>query len=216
MNKFSLKLDVSLSKLAFAIVGSVVCYEISRCISNLISSDTLDDDKDVSKHYLNEYPPNDCPPESINKNVVPGKSFEKCEETVLENLKDPRKTSEPDTEQLSEDEIENSHNGFGISEEKENVHDKFNISEENMLNEASLEKNESSDKSSDTVNHEIESLNEKLNVLAKGERLHEISDNLEENDKTEGTSINQISQNDSGNSTCLLADNDSSDLLSSK
>ena len=55
MIKLSLKLDVSLSKLAFVIVGSVARYGISCCIFNLISSDTVDNDKDVSEHHSMEY-----------------------------------------------------------------------------------------------------------------------------------------------------------------
>ena len=73
MIKLSLKLDVSLSKLAFVIVGSVACYGISRCISNLISSDTVDDDKDVSEHQFIEHPHQDCPSESTNEKIVPQK-----------------------------------------------------------------------------------------------------------------------------------------------
>ena len=65
MIKLSLKLDVSLSKLAFVIAGSAACYGISRCIFNFISSDTVNDEKNVSEDNSVEYPTKVCPSESI-------------------------------------------------------------------------------------------------------------------------------------------------------
>ena len=51
MIKLSLKFEVSLSQLAFVIVGSAACYEISRCVSNWISSDEKKNDKDETDQH---------------------------------------------------------------------------------------------------------------------------------------------------------------------
>ena len=54
MIKLSLKFEVSLSQLAFVIVGSAACYGISRCVSNWISSDEKKNDKDATDTQEND------------------------------------------------------------------------------------------------------------------------------------------------------------------
>ena len=53
MLELSFELEASLSKLAFIIVGSGACYGISHCVSNLISADTQDNDKDATDTHEN-------------------------------------------------------------------------------------------------------------------------------------------------------------------
>ena len=73
--------------MAFVFVSSVTRYGISRCISNSISSDTVDNEKDVSDHKFKEYPPKVCPSESISKKIIPEKTVEKSDKTLLKYSK---------------------------------------------------------------------------------------------------------------------------------
>ena len=47
MIKLSLKLDVSISKVALVLVGSVACYSICQCVSCLITSASQENNENV-------------------------------------------------------------------------------------------------------------------------------------------------------------------------
>ena len=105
MIKLSLKFEVSLSKLAFVIVGSAACYGISRCVSNWISSDTQENDKDTINNSFDRSPENKMKVKIGHS----GKTVKKIQATrieALENLalynKSCRDVSDIKTDQLAE------------------------------------------------------------------------------------------------------------------
>ena len=92
MIKLSLKLDVSISKVALVFVGSVACYKVCQCVFGLVCSASKSDDNDVSECVSTKILPGvdfgnvSFDAEVLPANIIKERLTKKPEKIVVKNL----------------------------------------------------------------------------------------------------------------------------------
>ena len=224
MIKLSLKFEVSLSQLAFVIVGSAACYGISRCVSNWISSDTQANDKDVTDDqkndkdatYAQESNKDATDTQENDKDATDTQENDKDATDSQENDKDATYTQENDKEVT--DSLENYKDATDTHSSDEYLPESIsrNICSENEVEESqvvSIEALKEPEVQNNMCRITAETKTECLSE-DKVERLNERSNDLV--NEEEELSLNQHDQSISSTPQCILINKDLCDAVGEK